>query len=44
MAYALIEAEKGFKRIKGYKDIEGLIKSLRNSADLGNSGLAQGSR
>ena len=32
MAYALLEAEKGFRRIKGYKDIPLLVKKLKRKS------------
>ena len=37
MAYALLEAEKGFRRIKGYKDIPLLVKKLKRKAPSGSS-------
>lgn len=43
MAYALLEAEKGFRRIKGYKDIESLLLKLeRRKAQIEESGTASG--
>lgn len=32
MAYALLEAEKGFRRIKGYRDIDLLVSKLKRSS------------